>query len=95
VKIADYAGLAALKPSPSTMRRSRPQPPERSWSASTRLGFGRVPRGPGLMLRLAIGLRRPRVAAGRDFAELAQACAMAESRHTPGNMIARMLLSSA
>lgn len=56
-------------------------------AGDARMRSGRVPRGLGLMLRLAIGLRRPRVAAGWAFAGEIAALGEGVTTFMPGQKV--------
>jgi NADPH:quinone reductase-like Zn-dependent oxidoreductase len=56
-------------------------------AGDARLRSGKVPRGLGLMLRLAIGLRRPRVAPGWAFAGEVAALGPGTTGFTPGQRV--------
>lgn len=56
-------------------------------AGDARLRSGRVPRGLGLMLRLAIGLRRPRVAPGWAFAGDVAAVGACVTSFAPGQRV--------
>jgi NADPH:quinone reductase-like Zn-dependent oxidoreductase len=56
-------------------------------AGDARLRSGRVPRGLGLMLRLAIGWRRPRVAPGWAFAGEVMAVGVGVTGFAPGDWV--------
>ncbi|MBA3908905.1 MAG: alcohol dehydrogenase [Rhodobacter sp.] len=56
-------------------------------AGDARMRSGKVPRGLGLMLRLAIGLRRPRVAPGWAFAGEVAALGQGVTTFTPGQRV--------
>jgi NADPH:quinone reductase-like Zn-dependent oxidoreductase len=56
-------------------------------AGDARIRAGRVPRGLGLMLRLAIGLRRPRVAPGWAFSGEVAALGQGVTTFTPGQHV--------